>query len=114
MKDQLFILRPGFFEGGKGPFYCGDSVSVEGLLSFFPTLRTAVDVNYADAQKPRADIVALIGEANQSAPVIVLSPETVVLDQSIKLETSGGLRFIDDPPAIRQYLSSQFGVPTAA
>ena len=34
-KDQLFLLQPGFFKESEGPFYCGDSVAVEGLLSFF-------------------------------------------------------------------------------
>ena len=34
-KDQLFMLKPGFFKESEGPFYCGDSVAVEGLLSFF-------------------------------------------------------------------------------
>ncbi|HEV7815845.1 MAG TPA: DUF3088 family protein, partial [Janthinobacterium sp.] len=36
MKDQLFLLKPGFSDAGQGPFYCGDSVAVEGLLGFFP------------------------------------------------------------------------------
>ncbi|MDE2415215.1 MAG: DUF3088 family protein, partial [Comamonadaceae bacterium] len=48
-KDQLFMLRPGFFKESEGPFYCGDAVGVEGLLSFFPQLRSAVDVHYIDA-----------------------------------------------------------------
>ena len=39
MKDTLYLLRPGFFNAGVGPLYCGDSLPVEGLLSFFPQLR---------------------------------------------------------------------------
>ena len=53
MKDTLFILRPGFFKDSEGPFYCGDSVAVEGLLSFYPQLRDAVSVEYVDAPRPR-------------------------------------------------------------
>ncbi|WP_416346945.1 DUF3088 family protein, partial [Burkholderia cenocepacia] len=45
MKDTLFILRPGFFKDAEGPFYCGDSVAVEGLLSFYPQLRGASTSN---------------------------------------------------------------------
>ena len=71
-KDQLFLLQPGFFKESEGPFYCGDSVAVEGLLSFFPQLRNEVDVHYIGAPRPRAAIVALIGADNQSAPVLVL------------------------------------------
>ncbi|MFC4312576.1 DUF3088 family protein [Steroidobacter flavus] len=33
MKDQLYLLRPGFFNATLGPLYCNDSVPVEGFLS---------------------------------------------------------------------------------
>lgn len=65
MKDQLFLMAPGFMNAGLGPFYCGDSVSVEGLLGFFPDLRTKVDVNYIEFPRPRQAIVDLIGDDNQ-------------------------------------------------
>ena len=50
-KDQLFLLKPGFFKESEGPFYCGDSVAVEGLLSFFSQLRNEIDVHYIDAPR---------------------------------------------------------------
>ncbi|AOJ80079.1 hypothetical protein WS86_05180 [Burkholderia savannae] len=114
MKDQLFMLRPGFYDGAQGPFYCGDSAAVEGLLSFFPQLRDVVDVEYVDATRPRRAIVALIGEANQSAPVIVLGDGQTPKDASIAVRAHGGRRFIDAPDDIRRYLSSQYGVAHAS
>ncbi|RQS72576.1 DUF3088 domain-containing protein [Burkholderia sp. Bp8963] len=114
MKDTLFILRPGFFKDTEGPFYCGDSVSVEGLLSFYPQLREAVDVEYVDAPRPRAPIVALIGEDNQSAPVLVLGETQTPNDAAIALREHNGRRFIDSPADIRRYLSSQYGVAHVA
>ena len=114
MKDRLFMLRPGFFDGDEGPFYCGDSVAVEGLLSFFPGLRDAVDVEYVEAARPRAALVALIGEANQSVPVIVLAPDSALRDESVGVTQIGDVRFINDPGEIRRYLSSQFGFAKAA
>ncbi|AIO67882.1 DUF3088 domain-containing protein [Burkholderia oklahomensis] len=114
MKDKLFILRPGFYSGAEGPFYCGDSVAVEGLLSFFPQLRDAVDVEYIDAPRPRNAIVALIGEANQSAPVIVLGEGRVPKDASVAVRDRDGTRFINAPDDIRRYLSSQYGVAHAS
>ncbi|GAB3626620.1 hypothetical protein PTE30175_03088 [Pandoraea terrae] len=110
MKDQLFILRPGFFKESEGPFYCGDSVSVEGLLGFYPQLRHAVDVVYVDAARPRVPIVKLIGEDNQSAPVLVLSPESGPACDGVDIRVSGEMRFIDSPDHIRRYLSSKYGV----
>ncbi|MBN3791146.1 DUF3088 domain-containing protein [Burkholderia sp. Ac-20353] len=114
MKDTLFILRPGFFKDSEGPFYCGDSVSVEGLLSFYPQLRDAVNVEYVDAPRPREPIVALIGEGNQSAPVLVLGEKQTPKDGAIGLREHNGRRFIDSPADIRQYLSSQYGIAHVA
>jgi hypothetical protein len=98
VKDKLFMLRPGFFSGSEGPFYCGDSVAVEGLLGFFPQLRNEVDVEYIDAPRPRMAIVELLGDGR--APV----------DDGVEIHVSGQTRFIDSPDHIRRYLSSQYGV----
>jgi hypothetical protein len=114
MKDKLLILRPGFFSGTEGPFYCGDSVSVEGLLSFCPQLRDLVDVEYIDAPRPRGAIVALIGEDNQSAPVIVLGNGQEPKDVSVAVQEYNGTRFINAPDDIRRYLSSQYSVAQAS
>ncbi|AOI87971.1 DUF3088 domain-containing protein [Burkholderia pseudomultivorans] len=114
MKDTLFILRPGFFKDSDGPFYCGDSVAVEGLLSFYPQLRDAVDVEYVDAPRPRQLIVALIGADNQSAPVLVLGRDRTPADDTIATREHNGRRFIDSPADIRRYLSSQYGVAHVA
>ena len=113
-KDQLFLLKPGFFKESEGPFYCGDSVAVEGLLSFFPQLRHAIDVHYIDAARPRAAIVALIGEDNQSAPVLVLGNDRVAVDAGVETRAHQGVRFIDAPEQIRRYLSTQYGVARAS
>lgn len=110
MKDQLFILRPGFFIDGKGPFYCGDSVAVEGLLSFYPQLREVVDVHYIEAPRPREAVVALVGAENQSIPVLVLgAPSGDVLD-SLPIKTAAGRSFINEEAAIRLYMSRRYSV----
>ncbi len=106
------MLRPGFHADGRGPLYCGDSVSVEGLLSYFPHLRQVIDVIEIDAPRPRQEIVALLGPDRQSAPVLVLGDEAGAEFQGIKL--AEGHRFIDDPGAIRAYLSARYGVAEAA
>ena len=53
-KDQLYPLRPGFVNAG--PLYCSGSASIEGVLSFFPTLRTPIDVHYIEFPRPRAGL----------------------------------------------------------
>jgi hypothetical protein len=113
MKDQLFLLSPGFRNAGLGPFYCGDSVAVEGLLGFFPVLRELVEVHYIAFARPRAALVDLLGEAHQSAPVIVLAASSQVVDDSVEVSRAGDARYIADEKMIRRYLSTQYDQPIA-
>jgi hypothetical protein len=113
MRDTLFLLAPGFFDNADGPYYCGDSAPVEGLLSFFPSLRDNIDVHYIAAQRPRQEIVELIGEDNQSAPVLVLGAGRPPKDGAIALRKYRGRGFINDEADIRKYLSSEYGVAAA-
>jgi hypothetical protein len=108
--DQLFLMKPGFTNAGMGPFYCGDSVSVEGLLGFFPQLRDLIQVTYVDFARPRAPIVTLIGEENQSVPVLVIDGEA---PSGTSVRRAGDVAYIDNEKAIRAYLSEKFGLPTA-
>lgn len=114
MKDQLYLLRPGFYNGARGPFYCGDSVSVEGFLSFFPQVRELVDVRYLDFPRPRVPLVDTLGETNQSVPVIILAPGRVMKDGTVRPQEANGHRFLANEAAIRQYLSTQYGLPGAS
>ena len=114
MKDQLFLLSPGFSDdAGQGPFYCGDSVPVEGLLSFFPALRNKVEVKYIDFPKPRADVVRAIGPEHQSIPVLILEGSAASDEAQFNVKTALGKRFIDSEADIRRYLSIRHGVATA-
>ena len=112
MKDQLYLMAPGFMNAGLGPFYCGDSVSVEGLLGFFPDLRSQIDVNYVEFPRPRQAIVDLIGEDHQSVPVLILGEDSAV-PRSKSLRKSGGRYFLSDEREIREYLSTRYGLPQA-
>src|SRR3954467_9033857 len=115
MKDTLFLLKPGFLKGESGPFYCADCAALEGVLSFFPELRTKLDVRYIDFTRPRAPLVELLGEANQSAPSLVMGDApgaNVPSDPAPAM--ANGKRFLNDPADIRRYLSSRYGVPQAS
>jgi len=67
-KDILFLLEKDFTDGGSEPFYCPESALIEGVLSYYPHLREHLDVRYVNFAKPRAKIVELLGESNQSCP----------------------------------------------
>jgi hypothetical protein len=113
MKDQLFIMKPGFTNGGLGPLYCGDSAPVEGMLSFFPQLREQVDVSYIEFPRPRAPLFELLGEDNQGIPVLILASDTAIKDPTLEPLSANGHRFFNDQALIRRYLSSQFDLPQA-
>jgi hypothetical protein len=113
VKDQLYLMRPSFTNAGLGPFYCGDSVSVEGLLSFFPELREKLDVHYIAFPRPRQALVDALGEQNQSVPVLILRDGTVDLARMDAAERAGTARFYNNEKKIRQYLSLKFGLPQA-
>ncbi len=114
MKDQLYLLRPGFVNAGMGPMYCSDSAPVEGVLSFFPQLRGLLDVHYLEFPRPRAALVALLGEQNQDLPVLVLADPQSIKDLELVPQSAGGQAFFSDERSIRQYLSSQYGLPQAS
>jgi len=75
-KADLFLLTPDF-EDGAFPgqrFFCRHCALVEGVLASFPALTDHVRVHRIGFTRPRAEVVALIGEANQSLPVLILPP----------------------------------------
>ncbi|MEG3126030.1 DUF3088 domain-containing protein [Sphingomonas sp. GB1N7] len=109
-KDQLYLMKPNFMNAGLGPFYCGDSVSVEGLLGFFPELREKVDVTYIDFPRPRQALVDAIGENQQSIPVLIIAAGTPEI-AGVDVKSANGRRFISDEKSIREYLSLQNGLP---
>ncbi len=113
MKDTLYLLRPGFFNAGVGPLYCGDSLPVEGLLSFFPQLRSLLEVHYLDFPRPRAALVESLGEEYQGIPVLILADGREIVDEELTPKTAKGKRFFADERSIRRYLSGQYSIPEA-
>ena len=97
MRDTLYILTPGFEDPaypGK-TFYCWHCALMEGVLASFPELAERLDVRRIVWPKPRREVADLLGEDNQSLPVLVL--------------TEGG--FIDDKDAILDALTERHGFP---
>jgi hypothetical protein len=111
VKDQLYLLRPGFMNAGVGPLYCSDSVPVEGVLSFFPNLRKLIDVHYIEAPRPRAVLVEALGDENQSVPVLIVASGRILGAQIPEAKSARGRSFFNDEKSIRQYLSLQYGLP---
>ena len=100
MKPKLFLLKPDFADVSAGSsdakYYCPDCVFIEGLLSYYPQLRSELDISYVDFKRPRPAIIELIGEANQGCPVLIID--------------AAKSDFINDKGKIAQYLSENLGI----
>ncbi len=111
MKDQLFLLKPGFMNATIGPLYCSDSLPVEGMLSFFPQLRQLLDVRYVEFPRPRAVLVDTLGAEHQSLPLLVLARGRKLKPGAPTPKNANGRHFFADERSVRQYLSTQYGLP---
>jgi hypothetical protein len=107
--DKLFVLRPGFVDHGT-TWFCPFCAQVIGFLAYYPQVRDTLEIIEVDFPKPRQRIVELIGEAHQSAPVLVLanSPTEV---PNVAVHTANGLAFVSKTIEILRYLATTRGVP---
>lgn len=110
MKDRLFLVKPDFLDDGQGPFYCPDSLPVEGMLGFYPQLRELMDVQYVEFQRPREIIIQELGEGNQGLPVLIIAKKNLPLVKHLGLQSYKGKHFLNDQSAIRGYISIVYGV----
>jgi len=109
-KHTLFLLHPGFFDGEDGPFFCPHNAAVEGLLKYAPELEARLNIRRVEFQKPRTDIVKLLGEENQFTPVLVID-ETRDPPAGAQVSASTGRAFLLGEIAISNYLHEDLGTP---
>jgi hypothetical protein len=79
--EKLFLIKADFLDASRADgkiYFCPDCSPIEGLLSYYPRLREELDVQYVDFNRPREILVDLIGEANQSCPVLVFEDGTFI------------------------------------
>jgi len=103
-KHLLFLLTPGFFDGEEGPFFCPHSAAMEGFLKYVPEIEEVVEVKRIAFQRPRQDVIALLGEENQFTPVLILNEEAEVPKDAQVSEETGRAFFLGEID-IMKYLS---------
>lgn len=82
---KLFLLKADFQDASRGDgkrYFCPDCAILEGLVSYYPHLSNELEVKYVNFARPRNVLVDLIGEANQSCPVLVLEDGTFINETS--------------------------------
>lgn len=109
-RDKLFLLRPDFedpaYPGQR--FYCWHCALMEGVLVSFPELASGFDVQRIAWPRPRQEVVALLGEAHQVLPLLILAKGETSPHQT---GTHEGIAFIDDKDKILAALSERHGFP---
>ncbi len=107
MADRLYLLNPDWFDDEGGPWFCPPGAVVEGVLSFYPQLREKLEIIYLDHPRPRPAVIAEVGEANQSCPLLVLDGTFAWPDAQVSEAT--GQRFLMDGD-ILPYLAARYGI----
>ena len=107
VRDTLFILRAPFEDHAlEGTWFCTSCATMEGALLANPQWANRIDVKRSAFPRPRQDIINLIGEDNQSMPVLVLAAGAA---PPADAKQSDGIYFLDEPKSITRYLAASYG-----
>ena len=110
VKDKLFLLEPDF-EDPSYPnmrFYCWHCALIEGVLSSFPNLADNLEVERVPWPRPRRSVVDMVGEENQSLPLLILAQGE---DSEFKTGSFGKVTLIADKDKILSVLTERHGFP---
>jgi len=112
-RDQLYLIRPNFFDQEITPYFCPGCAQMVGLLDYYPMLKQNLDVYLVDFQRPRPALVELLGEENQSCPVLILRNEPQSLPSNIKVRQINGHHFVEGANEIATFLAHAYssGLP---
>lgn len=106
-RDTLFMLPPGFFDNDRRE-YCPECAEMWGLLAYYPTIKESLTVVYQPIAKPRAEIVAILGEKYQNCPTLVLAENSPDYSNTVIMRKNGH-RFINNARDIGKYYAARFG-----
>ena len=112
-RDRLFLLHPGFVDPSLGdqPFYCVDCAAIEGVLTYYPEVRSRLSVEHLAFPRPRGPLVELLGVEHQSCPVMVIGTRPAPSVAGIRTSAATGRPFAHGVPAITSYLAAVYGIP---
>ena len=109
-RDRLFLLKPGFedpaYPGER--FYCWHCALLEGVLASFPALASKIDVERVAWARPRQAVIDLIGEHNQSLPMLLLAADA---PEQFATGNFRGNHYVNDKDAILDVLRRRHGIP---
>ena len=109
MTDTLYLLIPGEDPNLPGEdYFCPPCAMVEGVLATSPHLGGNIEIRRIAWPRPRTEVVELLGEENQSLPMLLLAEGETSPHQT---GTVNGRAFINDRDAILEALAERHGFP---
>ena len=106
-RDTLFVIRAPFEDPElSGTWFCTSCATIEGMLLANEHWSAHVDVKRLADPRPRTEVIALIGEENQSLPVLVLAASST---PPADAKEADGVFFLDEPKPIARYLAATYG-----
>jgi hypothetical protein len=94
----------------KGPYFCPGCAQMVGLLEFYPALKSKLEVRWLDFPRPRPELIELLGEENQSCPVLVLCAAPGPSLARPPLQQANGRWFVEGANEIATYLAHAHGI----
>lgn len=107
--DKLFVLRPGFDDGGT-TYFCPYSAQVIGFLAYYPQVKDTIELVELAFPKPRHPLVDLLGESHQAAPMLVLAGTPASVPK-VTVAEANGHSYVEKTIEILRYLAATRGVP---
>lgn len=107
-RDVLFIIGAPF-EDPQYPgklWFCRDCVTLEGALALNPGWRECLDIHRVGYQRPRHEVIDVLGVDNQSLPALVLADASAAPEGAKRY---GERAFITDIKVILRYLTNTYG-----
>jgi len=106
-RDTLFIIKAPFEDPElQGTWFCTACATMEGALLANPHWSNHIDVRRVAYPRPRQDVIALLGETNQSLPALVIADLTKAPADALM---AGATPFLTEPKAICRYLAATCG-----
>jgi len=107
--DKLFVLRPGFEDGGTR-YFCPYSAQVMGFLSYYPKVKDSLEIIELEFPKPRHPLFDLLGEKHQAAPMLVIAGEPTQVPK-VTIAEANGQSYVEKTIEILRYLAATRSVP---
>jgi len=111
---KLFLLKHGFTDSNADNegklYYCPHNAIIEGVIKYYPQLEKMIEIHHVDFKRPRPAIIELIGEENQSCPVLIIDNKPHNEIDNSYFEKYGDKLFVNSPDLILKYFAERFGI----